>query len=479
MPSRPGPITSAPARRGRWRLALLLPLLIATACGDDDDAAEPDATAAATSAPSDEGAATTTAAVEETNATTAATTEDTTGATTEDTATGGSAPAGERANEPGAACIGSGDGSGEPIVIGQIQTDESAAAGFPELSEGATACFEAINETGGIDGRPIDFRPCNDAADPVEGESCARDLIDAGAVAVLGGICFSCFSAPVVDILGQAGVPYVGGLPVLPNEYTQENFYPITNAGGSAALFANTAYIINTAETEGIEPTVVEVYAAVGEADPTLENKITELGGTYVARIGFDPAAADLSSIAQQAIDEGANFISVQTDGPNTVKLVTSLRSQGYEGEIVILGTAADPQSIEGMGAASEGVFVAAFFENLGTGTSPDAVKFQADMEAVGADAEKALAATGYAGAFVTAEALFGAGEDVTSESFLEALSGIEELQPLFGGRLSASNANDDFPRTYYFTAYGNTITDGEITPTGEVFDFYTGEAIS
>lgn len=367
---------------------------------------------------------------------------------------------------------------GEPIVVGQIQTDESAAAGFPELSQGATACFEAINATGGIDGRPIDFQPCNDAADPVQGEACARDLIDAGAVAVLGGICFSCFSAPVVDILGEAGVPYVGGLPVLPNEYTQENFYPITNAGGSAALFANSAYIMNAAESKGVDPTVVEIYAAVGEADPTLENKITELGGTYVARIGFDPASADLASIAQQAIDEGPNFVSVQTDGPNTVKIVTSLRSQGYEGEIVILGTAGDPQSIEGMGAASEGIFIAAFFEDLANGTTPDAVKFQADMEASGGDASKTLAASGYAAALVTAEALFGAGEDVTSESFLEALLKIEDLQPLFGGRLSAGNANDDFPRTFYFTAFGNSITDGVITPTGEMFDFYTGEAI-
>ncbi len=437
--------------------------LAAAACGSDDANTATDA----------EGTTSvdTTTEVEDT-ADDAATTDNTADA-------GGDDVVSERANEAGASCIGSGDGSGEPIVIGQIQTNESPGAGFPEFEEGATACFEAINASGGINGRPIDFNSCNDAGDPVQGESCARDFIDDGAIAVLGGVCFSCFAAPIVDILGEAGIPYVGGLPVLPNEYTQENFYPVTNAGGSAALFANAAYIMATAEAEGVEPSVVEIYAAVGEADPTLENQINKLGGTYVARVGFDPTAADLSSIAQQAIDEGANFVSVQTDGPNTVKLVTSLRTQGFEGGIVILGTAADPQSIEGMGDASEGVFVAAFFDDLANADSPDGQKFRADMDASGGDATVPLATSGYAAAYVTAEALFAAGDDITSDSYLDALTSIGPLEALFGGELAASNANDDFPRTYYFSAFSQTIQDGVVTPNGDVFNFYTGEPVS
>ena len=363
-------------------------------------------------------------------------------------------------------------------MVGSIQTDESPAGQFPDIIDGAEACFEAINATGGIDGRLIDFQRCNDSADAVQGESCARDLIDAGAVAVLGGICFSCFSAPIVDVLGEAGIPYVGGLPVLPPEYEQENFLAITNAGGSAALYSNAAYIMQTAEDNGVDAVVVEIYAAVGAADPTLEQRIDALGGTYKKSIGFDPASADLASVAQQAIDEDPTFISVQTDGPNTVKLVTSLRQQGYEGDIVILGTAADPESIEGMGEAGEGVYVAAYFPNLGTESTPDAMKFQADMEAVGSDPQKALAITGYAGAFVTAEALFAAGDEITTDSVRAALLQLDGLEPLFGGDLSFENANEDFPRTFYFTAYGNVIEGGEIVSTGTKFNFYTGEPV-
>ena len=450
--------SSRSSRRSGLFAAVILVGLVTASCGSDDansDSTPPPEADAGAGSTSLAPEPTDTAAVDATNVSTSP----------ESTA--------------GAACVGSGDGSGEPIVIGSISTDESAAANFGEITDGAEACFNAINASGGINGRPIDFQSCNDGADPVQGETCARDLIDADAVAVLGGICFSCFSAPIVDILGEAGIPYVGGLPVLPNEYTNENFYPITNAGGSAALFANSAWMMLEAEEKGVEPTVVEIYAAVGEADPTLENQITKLGGTYLKRIGFDPTSADLSSIAQQAIDEDPNFVSVQTDGPNTVKIVTALRTQGYEGDITILGTSSDPQSIEGMGDASEGVFVAGFFEDLATSDSPDALKYRADLESSGVDPAAGLAGIGYAGALATSVALAAAGDDVTAESFLTALTSLAPVQPIFNGKLAAANAVDDFPRTYYFSSYAQTIVDGQIKQTGDVFNFYTGEPVS
>ena len=447
--------------RGRRRIRLLLAsflLVVAAGCGSSKKATT------TTVAPGATGAASTQS--------TAASTSSAAGAGSSSTA-GGSGP-----GAAGMACVGSGDGKGSAIKVGSIQTDSSASAGFPEISKGAQACFDAINATGGVKGHKIDFQPCNDNADAVKGEACARDLIDAKAVAVLGGICFSCFSGPVVDVLGKANVPYVGGLPVLPSEYKQENFLPITNAGGSASLYANTAFILKAAKDKGVTADVVEVNASVGEINPTLENQVKKLGANYAGRVNFDPASADLSSVAQQAIDKKPNFVSVQTDGPNTVKIVTALRSQGYAGGIVILGTAADPQSLAGMGAAAEGAHVAAFFPDLANGATPDAKKYQADMKASGADPAKTLAVTGYAAAFVTAQALANVAGDITAESFKAALLKLDGIKPLFNGQLSYKNTTADFPRTFYFTAYDNIIAGGKITPTGQAFNFVTGAPI-
>jgi len=88
------------------------------------------------------------------------------------------------------------------------------------------------------------------------------------------------------------------------------------------------------------------------------------------------------------------------------------------------------------------------------------------------------LAATGYAGAYVTAEALFAVDGEITTDSFREALLQLDGIVPLFAGRLSYKNANDDFLRTFYFTSYGNVIQGGELVSTGTVFDFYTGESV-
>ena len=377
------------------------------------------------------------------------------------------------------ACVGSGNGKGKKLVIGSLQTDASASAAFPEITEGVKACFDAINATGGINGRPIDYRRCNDNADAVVGEKCARDFIDAKAIAVIGGICFSCFSAPIVDVLDKGGVPYVAGLPVLPQEYLQTNFIPITNAGGSASLYTNAAYILGTAKKKKVPANVVEVNASVGAINPTLENQIKKLGGNYLGRVNFDPTSADLASIAQQAIDKKPNFVSVQTDGPNTVKLVINLRSQGYKGDIVILGTASAPQSIEAMGAAGNGVCVASFFPDLGGGSSADAKKFQADMKKAGYDPRKSLSVVGYASAYATAAALARVKGAVSVASFKKSLLALDVLQPLFGGQLSFKNATTDFPRTFYYAAYGNVILDGRTILTGDAFNWLTGEPIN
>ena len=145
----------------------------------------------------------------------------------------------------------------------------------------------------------------------------------------------------------------------------------------------------------------------------------------------------------------------------------------------MVLGTATAPQSIEAMGAAGNGVYVASFFPDLGGGSGPDAKKFQADMRKSGFDPRRAFAGSGYAAAYATAVALSQVKGPITSDSFKKALLLLDGIQPLFGGQLSYKNATADFPRSFYFAAYGNVILDGRTILTGDAFNWLTGEPIS
>ena len=86
---------------------------------------------------------------------------------------------------------------GEPIVLGMVNQENTAAGSYPELSQGAQAAIDFINEQlGGVDGRPIELEGCNTEFSAEGSTSCGPQFVEAGVPAVLGGI----------DVFGNAAL---------------------------------------------------------------------------------------------------------------------------------------------------------------------------------------------------------------------------------------------------------------------------------
>jgi branched-chain amino acid transport system substrate-binding protein len=374
--------------------------------------------------------------------------------------------------DSGANAGGGAGGSGDPIVVGSINTESSPSGAFAMITDAAEAYFTRINEEGGIDGRQIEFLRCDDEGDPAKGEDCGRRMVEKGAVAVLGGIAFS--SAAFLPILEAAEIPYVGGLTLFDTDYSNQNFYPVTNAGGHAALAANAWFLLNEDLDKG-----ATLYADVGAPDPTLTNIIEENGGK-VEDIAFPPTAADLTPFIQSALRGDPEFVNVATDGPNTVRVVTGLRSAGFDGQITALGTASDAESLKAMGEAGNGVVFSGFYDDPVTSQKPEYVQFREDLEANGnGAAPSGFSLNGYLAAYVTAEALRGVEGEITPQSFTESLTSISGLDQFFDPPLDASAATEDYPRTYYFTAKQTKLQDGQLVPALDYYyDWRNGERL-
>lgn len=82
-----------------------------------------------------------------------------------------------------------------------------SALGVPP-AKAAQAYFRWVNDHGGIDGVKIDFRPCDDRADPNQSEACTNRLVNQGIFAM--GPSFTPFSPNVVPLLERKGVPWIG-----------------------------------------------------------------------------------------------------------------------------------------------------------------------------------------------------------------------------------------------------------------------------
>ena len=77
--------------------------------------------------------------------------------------------------------------TGKPILIGEVAplTGPAATVGT-RLNNAAKMWVEEINAKGGINGRRIELTTCNDENRPEKAVACARDMIEKGAVIILG-----------------------------------------------------------------------------------------------------------------------------------------------------------------------------------------------------------------------------------------------------------------------------------------------------
>ncbi|MBM3266366.1 MAG: ABC transporter substrate-binding protein [Candidatus Sericytochromatia bacterium] len=97
--------------------------------------------------------------------------------------------------------------SGPAVKIGYIGplSGSSSASGI-SARNGALLAAEHVNEAGGVNGSPIELLPKDDEGNADKGVAAAKELVEAGAIAVIGPN-FSGVSARVVDeVLKPAGI---------------------------------------------------------------------------------------------------------------------------------------------------------------------------------------------------------------------------------------------------------------------------------
>ncbi|MEY9962925.1 ABC-type branched-subunit amino acid transport system substrate-binding protein [Streptacidiphilus sp. MAP12-16] len=106
-----------------------------------------------------------------------------------------------------------------------------SAAGMPAL---ATAIAKQVNDTGGLQGHQLQVVTCDEQNTPVGAAACATEAANQKVAAVVGS--YSQFAGTFMPILETAGIPYIGGFGLSPQEFTSPYSYPVN--GGYQALLA-------------------------------------------------------------------------------------------------------------------------------------------------------------------------------------------------------------------------------------------------
>ena len=138
--------------------------------------------------------------------------------------------------------------TGEPIVLGFVNTEGTPGLDFPEMRLDVAGAIDYLNLHGGLGGRPIELETCVAKGSPETSQACAQELVGKKVEMVLLGLDLF----PDYATYTAANIPVVGVLPILPPDYTANALFL---TGGNATVGAAMAAVASEhfkAKTVGI-----------------------------------------------------------------------------------------------------------------------------------------------------------------------------------------------------------------------------------
>lgn len=218
------------------------------------------------------------------------------------------------------------EATGEPIVFGFINQEDSPAGSFPETRVAMEAAVEYVNrELGGVDGHPLEMISCKTQGTPESSQTCANQLVEENPLLITGGTDFG--SSASIPIFESADLLYVGGIPILPAEYTAPNSYMFI--GGSAAAFpGQVVYMVEELGVETVSIIYTDIPAGLDAATTFGQQPLAKMGVTDVNLVPVKPDAIDMTPIVSAAVENDPDAVMVLAAAlqcGNTMKAKASL----------------------------------------------------------------------------------------------------------------------------------------------------------
>src|SRR5438132_6664479 len=188
----------------------------------------------------------------------------------------------------GAPSSGGGTVSGGTITIGGF-FDITGPIDSSVERDTVRAYMQAVNQTGGINGRQVQYVWCDSKYDASSAHSCAQYLISQNVLAVVG------LTAPLgenneIKTLTSQGIPVIGGLGT-PAEYTDPLAFPT-----SANFFRYGTAIADEAKALGVKHPAVVVLGDVPWVHPVEANLLNRLAADGVAYTDVEEVSATQAS---------------------------------------------------------------------------------------------------------------------------------------------------------------------------------------
>ncbi|MFF7259981.1 ABC transporter substrate-binding protein [Streptomyces sp. NPDC008159] len=230
--------------------------------------------------------------------------------------------------------------AGAPIRVGIITSATSPVGGdaFTGPRDGARAWFTALNARGGIDGREVEVRECDDGGSGVGNNECVHQLVEEDrVVALVATTALDYAGAPRVS---HARVPDIGGQPIGPAYDTYPHLYGIYGSlaprdgttGWDGRQYGGTEVYRYFKREHGARTAAVVSYnQAASAAYARLIVDGLKAEGYDVVTEQLDFALPNFRAAAADIEERGADLVFDAIDGHGNARLCAAMDEVGAE----------------------------------------------------------------------------------------------------------------------------------------------------
>lgn len=219
-------------------------------------------------------------------------------------------------------CGGPADAAPTDVTVMTWAPTSAGPANHSGMTALATTIGRQVNAKGGLNGRKLKVLTCNEQNTPDGATACARQAVDAHAVAVIGS--YSQFGTNFMPNLETAGIPYIGGYGLSAPEFSSPLSYPV--AGGLPALIAGSGRQLVEAGCKSVS--LIRPDSRVGDSLVGYLTSALKPAGIKVNDIKAPEQSNDYSAYAKQAIgaDPKGNCVTSALGAESTGNLLDPYR---------------------------------------------------------------------------------------------------------------------------------------------------------
>ncbi|WP_406328857.1 ABC transporter substrate-binding protein [Streptomyces sp. NBC_00203] len=231
-----------------------------------------------------------------------------------------------------------GQGGTAPIRVGIITSATSPIGGstFTGPRDGAKAYFDRLNSRGGIDGRRVELRLCDDGGSGVGNNECVHKLVDEDQVVAL--VATTALDYAGASRVSHARVPDIGGQPIGPAYDTYPHLYGIYGSlaprdgevGWGGKLYGGTEVYRYFKREQGARTAAVVSYnQSASAAYARLVTQGLKAEGYKVVTEQVDFALPNFRAAAADLKEQGADLVFDAIDTHGNAQLCKAMDDVG------------------------------------------------------------------------------------------------------------------------------------------------------